>query len=169
MTLRVMDIIEGTTVDGPGLRTSIYLAGCAHQCLGCHNPESWPINAGHDMNEDDIMATIRYNGFGVTLSGGDPLFQPQAAAHLAKRIKQELSLDIWCYTGYRWEQICQNPTFLPLLRHIDVLVDSPFILAQRDTSLRFRGSRNQRIIQVQQSLQQGHIVDITDKYEQHLY
>ena len=164
MKLRVMDIAEGTTVDGPGLHTSIYFAGCPHHCRGCHNPQSWPINAGHEVEEDELMAKIRYNGFGVTFSGGDPFFQPKAAAHLAGRIKQELGLDIWCYTGYCWEQICDNPTFLPLLQSIDVLVDSPFILDLRDTSLRFRGSSNQRIIQVQESLQTGHMADITDQF-----
>lgn len=164
MKLRVMDIIEGTTVDGPGLRTSIYFAGCPHHCEGCHNPQSWPIDAGEDMDEDDIMAKIRYNGFDVTFSGGDPLFQPQAAAHLAQRIKQELGLNIWCYTGYRWEQIADNPTFLPLLQNIDVLVDSPFILALRDTSLRFRGSSNQRIVQAHSSIRTGQLVDITRQY-----
>ena len=146
--LRVIDIVEGTTVDGPGLRTSIYFAGCTHHCEGCHNPQSWPANAGKDMDEDALMEVIRYNGFDVTFTGGDPFFQAPAVAHLAERIKQELHLGIWCYTGYRWEDIIGNPNFRPLLQHIDVLVDGPFILALRDTSLRFRGSSNQRIIDV---------------------
>ncbi len=86
-------------------------------------------------------------------------------AHLARRIKDEQHRNIWCYTGYRWEQLIQEPRFRPLLEQIDVLVDSPFILAQRNIQLRFRGSENQRIIDVPASLQQGTMVDITDSYQ----
>ena len=164
MKLRVIDIAEGTSVDGPGLRTSIYFAGCAHRCEGCQNPQSWPADSGKDMDEEDIMSVIRYNGFHVTFSGGDPFFQAKAAAHLARRIKEELGLNIWCYTGYRWEELQANPDHLALLRSVDILVDSPFVLALRDTSLRFRGSGNQRIINVPESLARGHMVDITETY-----
>ncbi len=164
MKLQVIDIAEGTSVDGPGLRTSIYFAGCNHRCEGCQNPQSWPADAGKEMEEDDLMDIIRYNGFDVTFSGGDPLFQAKTVAHLAKRIKNELGLNIWCYTGYRWEELQDSPTFLPLLQSVDVLVDSPFVLALRDLSLRFRGSSNQRIINVPRSLAQGSMVDITEAY-----
>lgn len=164
--MRVIDITEGTSVDGPGLRTAIYFAGCEHHCEGCHNPQSWAADAGKDMSEDELMEVIRYNGFGVTFTGGDPFFQTEGMAHLAQRIKAELTdhsgapLSIWCYTGYRWEQVCNDERFLPLLRSIDVLVDSPFILAQRNTELRFRGSDNQRIIDVQASLDKGTLVEL---------
>lgn len=164
MNCRVIDIVEGTSVDGPGLRTSIYFAGCQHHCEGCQNPQSWPADAGKDMDEEEVMKVIRYNGFDVTFSGGDPLFQAEAVAQLARRIKQELGLNIWCYTGYRWEQIADNPAYRPLLETIDVMVDSPFILALRDTSLRFRGSSNQRIIDVKASLDKNKLIDITNHY-----
>lgn len=162
--LRVINIAEGTSVDGPGLRTSIYFAGCSHHCEGCHNPQSWSPEAGRDMSEDDLLNIIAYNDFPVTFSGGDPFFQAEAVAHLARRIKEEQHRNIWCFTGYRWEQVVREPRFRPLLEQIDVLVDSPFILAQRNIQLRFRGSENQRIIDVQTSLSEGKMVDITHLY-----
>ena len=162
--LRIIKIVEGTSVDGPGLRTSIYFAGCDHRCEGCHNPQSWNPEAGRDMTEDEILEVIAYNNFPVTFSGGDPFYNPLETAHLAQRIKEELHQNIWCFTGYRWEQLIQEDRFLSLLQHIDVLIDSPFILAQRNTQLRFRGSENQRIIDVQKSLQEGKIIDITHQY-----
>lgn len=169
-SLRIIDITEGTSVDGPGLRTSIYFSGCSHHCEGCHNPQSWAADAGRDIDEDELLRLIRFNGFGVTFSGGDPFFQAEGVAHLARRIKSEVTdhsgnpLSIWCYTGYTWEQVCNDERFLPLLRTIDVLVDSPFVLSQRNTELRFRGSDNQRIIDVQASLAQGSMVDITSQF-----
>lgn len=162
--LRVIQIAEGTSVDGPGLRTSIYFAGCTHHCEGCHNPQSWSPEAGHDMSEEEVLQVIAYNDFPVTFSGGDPFFQHEAVTQLARRIKQEQERNIWCYTGYRWEQVADDPRFRPLLQQVDVLVDSPFILAQRNTELLFRGSENQRIIDVQASLQQGLLVDITEQF-----
>ena len=162
--IRVMNIAEGTSVDGPGLRTSIYFAGCTHHCEGCHNPQSWSPDAGKEMSEDELLAIIAYNDFPVTFSGGDPFFQAEAVAHLAQRIKEEQHRNIWCYTGYRWEQLIQAPRFRQLLQHIDVLVDSPFILAQRNIQHRFRGSDNQRIIDVPSSLAEGRMRDITEQY-----
>ena len=164
MQLKVINISEGTSVDGPGLRTSIYFAGCIHHCEGCHNPQSWSPEAGQDMSEDALLEMIAYNDFPVTFSGGDPFFQASEVAHLAKRIKQEQGRNIWCFTGYRWEQVVDDERFRPLLEQIDVLVDSPFILKQRDISLRFRGSGNQRIIDVPASLHEGRLVDITNQY-----
>ncbi|MBQ4292504.1 MAG: 4Fe-4S cluster-binding domain-containing protein, partial [Muribaculaceae bacterium] len=96
--LRVLDIVEGTSVDGPGLRTSIYLAGCAHHCQGCHNPESWDFNGGNELDDDRLMEVIAYNDFNVTFSGGDPMGQPEALARLCRRIKAELGKTIWVYT-----------------------------------------------------------------------
>ena len=162
--LRVLNISEGTSVDGPGLRTSIYFAGCSHHCEGCHNPQSWSPTAGRDMSEDDLLNIIAYNDFPVTFSGGDPFFNPEPIARFAQRIKEEQHRNIWCYTGYRWEQIIQEPRFLPLLQQIDVLVEGPFILAQRNIQLRFRGSENQRIVDVPASLREGRMVDITDQF-----
>ncbi len=157
--LSVIDISEGTSVDGPGLRTSIYFAGCVHQCKGCHNPQSWDIKHGKPTSIEQLIDIIRYNEFPVTFSGGDPFFQAQEVAELASQIKQQLGYNIWCYTGYLWEEIVKHKEFYPLLHNIDVLVDGPFILAQRDISLLFRGSGNQRIIDVQESLRHGDVVN----------
>lgn len=147
-------------MDGPGLRTSIYFAGCSHHCEGCHNPQSWDIEAGREMSIEELLKVIDYNGFPVTFSGGDPLYQAEAVTELARAIKCGHGRNIWCYTGYLWENIVDNPRFRPLLETIDVLVDSPFILAKRDISLRFRGSSNQRIIDVKASLSSGKVVEI---------
>lgn len=145
VTLRVIDIVEGTSVDGPGLRTSIYFAGCEHKCPGCHNPHTWDFSAGHDMTVDEIMKIIIENDFNVTFSGGDPLYQAEALTVLAKAIRR-IGKTIWCYTGFEYEEIADDPRFMPLLAEIDVLVDGPFVESLRDISLLFRGSSNQRII-----------------------
>ncbi len=144
-TLRVIDIIDGTSVDGPGLRTSIYFAGCDHHCPGCHNPSTWDFSAGRDMSVGEIVEHIVENDFNVTFSGGDPLYQYEALTILARAIKAA-SKTIWCYTGFTYEQLASDPRYSELLSNIDVLVDGPFILALSDTDLRFRGSSNQRII-----------------------
>ena len=160
--LRVLHVVEGTSVDGPGLRTSIYLAGCSHHCPGCHNPESWDMNGGEERTLDELMDIIAYNEAPVTFSGGDPLAQAQPLALLINRIKKELDYNVWCYTGYTWQQVMQQPQLMAVVRQLDVLVDSPFLMAERDTKLRFRGSRNQRLIDVQATLSQGHIVEWND-------
>ena len=161
MTLRVLDILEDTTVDGPGFRTSIYFAGCQHHCPGCHNPESWDTKAGYDVEIDELMKIITNDPFAhVTLSGGDPLMQAAGCAVLCQRIKAETDKTIWCYTGYTWERLmAQNDVaVMSLLANLDVLVDGPFIQALRDTDLLFRGSSNQRLIDVQASLRCGQVV-----------
>ncbi|MDO4956986.1 MAG: anaerobic ribonucleoside-triphosphate reductase activating protein [Bacteroidales bacterium] len=164
MTLQVIDISEGTSVDGPGLRTSIYFAGCTHHCNGCHNPQSWDAAAGKPMSIDEIINVIDYNDFNVTFSGGDPFFQADAVAELAKAIKERLGKNIWCYTGFTWEQLMHTPSYLPLLEQIDVLVDSPFVLEKRNIELLFRGSDNQRIIDVKKSIAKHEIVELTQYY-----
>lgn len=161
MNLRVLDILEDTTVDGPGFRTSIYLAGCHHRCPGCHNPESWDENGGEDVSVDELMRVITNDPFAhVTFSGGDPMLQAAGCAELAKRIKAETDKTIWCFTGYTWERLMSenNADVMSLLRNIDVLVDGPFIQALRDTSLLFRGSSNQRLIDVQKTFAEGQII-----------
>lgn len=156
--IRVVRVVEGTSVDGPGLRTSIYVAGCAHHCPECHNPQTWDFMAGSDMTVDDLMATIRYNGFPVTLTGGDPLYQAEALVPLAEEIKKE-GLGLWCYTGYTYEELITeaNPAVMRLLELVDVLVDGPFIAAERDISLHFRGSANQRLIDIKETRVNGRV------------
>lgn len=157
-SLRIIKIVEGTSVDGPGLRTSIYFAGCAHACPGCHNPQSWDFSAGEDMNIDDVMKIVLYNGFNVTFSGGDPFYQAEAIVPLAKSIRAA-GLNIWSYTGFTFEQLIAsgNKYMQELLRLSDVLVDGPFVQSQRDISLLFRGSANQRLIDVAKTIESGKI------------
>lgn len=133
--------------DGPGLRTSIYSSGCPHHCRGCHNPQSWDIANGKWMSIDEILDIIKADSISnVSFSGGDPFFQVEAFTELARRIKAETGKTIWCWTGYTIEQIRSDERLSMLLPYIDTLVDGPFILEQRDTTLLFRGSPNQRII-----------------------
>ncbi len=160
-TISVKAIKESTTVDGPGLRTSVYCAGCVNACPGCHNPHTWDINSGQRMTIDEIMAKILAEDFcNVTFSGGDPMYQAAAFAELAKRIKSETGKNIWCYTGYTFEKCLSDPDKRKLLESIDVLVDGPFIIAKKEEGLLFRGSSNQRIIDVAQSLAKGDVVTI---------
>lgn len=148
--MRVLRIIAGTTVDGPGLRTSIYFAGCAHHCPECHNPESWDFTGGEEMSVDEILKQVEEEDFDVTFSGGDPLYQADALVELAKSIK-ELGKTIWCFTGYKYEDVAADSQLAKILPYIDVLVDGPFVAAQRDVKLLFRGSKNQRLIDVAMS------------------
>ena len=151
MTISVLDILEETMADGPGLRTSIYCSGCGHHCPGCHNPQSWDIGNGRPMEVDDILKVILDDEFSnVTFTGGDPLYQVEAFTELARKIKENSDKTIWCYTGYTIEQIRADKRLSMILPYLDVIVDGPFILAQRDTELLLRGSANQRIIYLQE-------------------
>ena len=157
--ISVIKIMEDTTVDGPGFRTTVYAAGCPNACPGCHNPQSWDIRAGRMMTTEDIMQVIRADEFAdVTFSGGDPMFQPEGFAELARAVKRETGKNIWCYTGYTFEALRRNHSQAELLQYIDVLVDGPYVEAQRDTDLCFRGSRNQRLVDVQASLREDRVV-----------
>lgn len=146
-------------VDGPGFRTSIYAAGCPNQCPGCHNPQSWDIANGTPMTTEEILPIILADPFAdVTFSGGDPMFQAEGFTELAQAIKSQSNKNIWCYTGYTYERLLEMPAQRELLQYIDVLVDGPFIESLKDESLRFRGSSNQRIINVQDSLLQNKVI-----------
>ncbi len=157
--LSILDILEDTTVDGPGFRTAIYAAGCPNACPGCHNPESWDINHGHWMSTEEILEKILADPFAdVTFSGGDPMFQSEGFTRLAHAIKERSRKNIWCYTGYTFEKLLCNPHQAQLLEYIDVLVDGKFKKELQDKELYFRGSRNQRLIDVQTSLRKGETV-----------
>ncbi len=157
--ISVLDIVEDTMVDGPGFRTSIYCAGCRHACPGCHNPQSWDFSGGHPMSTEQIMRIIEADPYAnVTFSGGDPMYQPEGFTELARAIRQRTSKDIWCFTGFTFETLINNPRHRQLLELIDVLVDGPFIKSLRDESLLFRGSSNQRLIDVLASLKAGKVV-----------
>lgn len=151
MSLHVIDIVGGTSVDGPGLRTSVYFAGCNHHCPGCHNPQSWDFEGGEAMSVLRIKEIIDDCDFNVTFSGGDPLMQPvDEMVELARLLKAD-GRTIWCYTGYSYEYVASRPEYKELLACIDVLVDGPFVESLRDISLRFRGSSNQRLVDVARS------------------
>lgn len=158
---RVLDIVEGTSVDGSGLRTSIYFAGCENCCEGCHNPQSWSPDGGRAMSIDEIMDVVEAADMNVTFSGGDPLFRPEGVIELARRIKSS-GRTLWCYTGYTFEQVAADERRRGILEYADVLVDGRYIAAERDETLRFRGSRNQRIIDVRRTLQEGRVVEMAD-------
>lgn len=158
-TISILDIVEDTTVDGPGFRTTVYCAGCPNCCPGCHNPQSWNIANGHDVDIEDILKVILSDPFAdVTFSGGDPMFQPVGFTALAKAIKERSSKNIWCYTGYLFEDLLKNIQQKELLKYIDVLVDGRYVEVLKDETLRFRGSSNQRLIDVQESLKSGKTV-----------
>ncbi len=155
--MRVLDIVAGTTVDGPGLRTSIYFAGCTHHCPECHNPESWDMTGGNDMSIDDILSRVIEEDFDVTFTGGDPLAQIDSLVELAARIK-EAGKSIWCYTGYLYEEVASDSSLSRILPYIDVLVDGRFHIAERDVKLLFKGSRNQRLIDVRKSTPEAPVI-----------
>ena len=146
-------------VDGPGFRTSIYCAGCRHACPGCQNPQSWDFSGGRDMSVAELMRIIEADPFtqGVTFSGGDPMYQAAGFAELAQQIRRRTQKDIWCYTGFTFESLIHDDQ-RELLAELDVLVDGPFIKALHDPDLLFRGSSNQRLIDVQASLYSGKTV-----------
>ena len=151
MKIRVLDIIEETMADGPGFRTSIYCAGCAHACPGCHNPQSWDFKGGNEMSVQDLLDVIKADEFAdVTFTGGDPLYQVEAFTELARRIKEETGKTIWCYTGFTYEEILADERLSQILPYLDVLVDGPYMESRRDTDLPFRGSSNQRIIKLKE-------------------
>lgn len=148
LKISIIDIIDGTVVDGPGFRMSIYSAGCSHRCPGCHNPQSWSIENGQPMSVEQLLEKVRKSPWNVTFTGGDPFFQAKGFAALAELVKRECGKTIWCYTGYTLETLVEeaDPDKLRLLQLVDVLVDGPFIEALKDPDLQFRGSSNQRIL-----------------------
>lgn len=158
MKIMLMDIIDYTTSDGPGFRTSVYCSGCNHHCKECQNPQTWDMQNGKPTEVSEIYQHILGNDMSnVTFSGGDPFFQPQAFTELAKLIKQNTDKDIWCYTGFTIEQILSQPHLAVLLPWIDVLVDGRFEIDKKDPDLLFRGSTNQRLIDVQKTLRKGKV------------
>ena len=152
-SIRILDIKYGTSVDGIGLRTSLYSAGCENRCVGCHNPQSWDENGGEPILVEELFDRVVDADMNVTFTGGDPMFHPEGFIKLAKMIKERTNKTIWCYTGYRFEDLLQHPVRRQLVELCDVIVDGKFVEKERDLSLHFKGSRNQRIIDVPKSLQ----------------
>jgi anaerobic ribonucleoside-triphosphate reductase activating protein len=154
--VRILKIYRETISDGEGLRYSIYLAGCRHHCGGCHNPESWDPAAGKLLTEDyldRIIQEINSNPLldGITFSGGDPFYYPSSFLALLKKIKAATRMNIWCYTGYLYEELIAQDAIRPCLDYIDVIVDGRFEEENYSPSLAFRGSTNQRIVKISKS------------------
>ena len=155
--IRIAGIEEESIVDGPGIRLVVFTQGCSHKCKGCHNPKTHNYAGGYDMDIDDIISMVKSNPLldGITISGGEPFEQALYASQLAKKVKA-LGLNVITYTGYTFEEIVSNLTnndgYRELLLETDILIDGKFEITQRDLTFPFRGSSNQRIIDVKNSI-----------------
>ena len=161
--LDLAGIVEDSIVDGPGIRTTVFCQGCPHHCEGCQNPETWEFGCGTPMEAERILEIVKSNRLcrGVTFSGGEPFAQAAGYARLARLLKAA-GYEVASYSGYTFEQLLKGtPAQRELLETIDVLIDGPFLLAERTLEAPFRGSRNQRIIDVPKSLTSGVPVEIT--------
>ena len=161
MRISLSGVTGDSIVDGPGLRLTIFTQGCLHHCPGCHNPQTHDPEGGSWADTEDILAAAAENPLldGITLSGGDPFLQPVPCLALAEGA-HKIGLNVWTYTGYTWEALLEenDAEKLALLKETDVLVDGPFLLAERSLELRFCGSRNQRLIDVKKSLAEDKVV-----------
>ncbi len=158
-TIRLYGTAPDSIVDGPGLRYAVFVQGCSHHCPGCHNESSQPFDGGTVERIDDVVERILANKLvqGVTLSGGEPFEQPAACAEIARQMR-ERGLNIWTYSGYTYEDLLAMPKAQELLEASDVLVDGPFVQALHSYDLSWRGSSNQRVIDLNQTRAQGHVV-----------
>lgn len=164
MKLQIAGYVRESVVDGPGVRFVVFAQGCPHRCKGCHNQETWDFTGGREVTEEELLSLIKATGLisGVTFSGGEPFAQARAFAALAEKVKG-LGLDIVTYTGYTFEELLKlsadDQDIKRLLELSDLLVDGPFLEDAKDLSLSFRGSRNQRLISVADSLVVGQAVE----------
>jgi anaerobic ribonucleoside-triphosphate reductase activating protein len=162
-TIRIAGVIRQSIVDGPGLRFVVFTQGCPHACPGCHNPETHDFAGGYDSRVADLLAAFDGNPLlkGVTLSGGEPFCRAAELIPFVEEIRRR-GKNVWCYTGYTFEQLLAmaelDKAIATLLPLIDVLIDGPFLLEERDLTLRFRGSGNQRVLDMPASLERGEAV-----------
>lgn len=161
MIIRIAHVINDSIVDGPGIRLAVFVQGCHHECVGCHNPQTHDINGGIELEVDDIIEKIIQNPLldGITLSGGEPFLQPIPCSYLAERARS-IGLNVWTYTGFTWEELIksQNKWVKLLIENSDVIVDGKFEIDKRSLEIPFRGSANQRLIDVNKSLELGEVV-----------
>lgn len=167
MKIRLADdkLLTDSIVDGEGLRAVLWTQGCSHNCKGCHNPETHDFNKGILVDVEkvkDLIKDLKLQD-GITLSGGDPFFQPEACLEIAKFAKEQ-GLNVWAYTGFLFEDLIKMPKMVDLLKYVDVLVDGKFELENKSLNVKFRGSTNQRIINVKKSLKQQKVSQIK-KYD----
>ena len=154
MVIRIAGLVPESFVDGDGIRFAIFMQGCKRNCAGCHNPETHILDGGRLVDTNEILAAIKKNPLldGITLTGGEPFLQVEAADELARAAKN-LGLNVWCYTGFTFEELPAQ-----WLKNIDVLIDGEFVESLRDLDLQFRGSSNQRIIDVKKTFAKNKIV-----------
>ena len=162
MELRIAGTVNDSIVDGPGIRFTIFTQGCPHNCEGCHNPQTHDFHGGNIVDTDELLEKVKSNPLldGVTFSGGEPFCQAHILAELVREVIK-LGMDIITYTGYTFQQLYEKREQNAcggLLEVTDYLIDGPFILAQKDWEIKFRGSSNQRYIDCQESLKQGRAV-----------
>ena len=163
--LNLSGIQTDSIVDGPGIRTTFFCQGCPHHCEGCHNPETWPFEGGTPVDTEAMVRIVTDNPLcrGVTFSGGEPFAQAEGFLELAKALKEK-GYEVASYSGYTFEQLLSGtPAQKELLQNIDILIDGQFILAEKSLEVPFRGSKNQRILDVPKSLQTGSAVEVTSK------
>jgi anaerobic ribonucleoside-triphosphate reductase activating protein len=166
-TLRIAGIVRESIVDGPGIRFVVFCQGCPHHCPGCHNPVTHDFKGGSDCDIEKIIAAIDEDPLlsGVTFSGGEPACQPAGFSTLAKAIKSR-GLNIYMYSGYTYEQLMEmslaDTSLSELLEQIDVLIDGRYDETLRDLTLEFRGSSNQRVIDMAESRNAGHVITIEE-------
>ncbi len=161
--LDLSGIVSDSIVDGPGIRTTIFCQGCPHHCPGCHNPETWDFGCGTQVPVEDLVDVVRSNPLcrGVTFSGGEPFAQAKGFAKLARLLKEK-GYEVASYSGYTFEELLEgSDDQKELLSAIDILIDGPFIQAQKSLEIAFRGSRNQRILDVKKSLAEGRAISVT--------
>lgn len=158
-------LLTDSIVDGEGLRAVLWTQGCSHNCKGCHNPETHDFNKGKEVDTEEVKNLIKALTLqdGITLSGGDPFFQKEACTEIAKYAKS-LGLNVWAYTGFLFEDLIKIEGMKELLKNIDVLIDGKFELENKSLNIKFRGSTNQRIINVPKSLKDGKVHQIK-KYD----
>lgn len=161
MEIRIAGLVNDSIVDGPGFRLAVFTQGCPHNCEGCHNPETHDFNGGRLMDTGEIVKVMQDNPLldGITLTGGDPFCQPAACMELA-RSAHEMGLNVWAFSGWTYEELLKDPEACDLLKETDVLVDGPFVIAQRTLDKRFMGSKNQRAIDVRRSLAEGRAIEL---------
>lgn len=164
MTIRLAGVVKESIVDGPGIRYVVFTQGCPHRCPGCHNPETHDMRGGYEVSIDSLINEIKENPLlaGVTLSGGDPFAQAKACAEIAKRAKA-IHLNVITYTGYTFEYLLNNANmengWRDLLEQSTFLVDGPFIQDKKTLSLPYRGSTNQRVLDLRASLTEKRAIE----------
>lgn len=163
MKFRMVGIKKHSVVDGSGVRLVIFFQGCPHHCMECHNPDTWDPNGGDESDTDEIIEIIKNTKYidGITLSGGDPLFQPEAAILIAKAAK-EIGLSVWCYAGWTYDEVMADEKRSAVMKYVDVLVDGPFMINLKSQDVIYRGSSNQRLVDVQASMKSG-IIKVISK------